>query len=112
MQETWIQSLIQEDPTYCRATKPIHHNYWACALELMLHNEKPQQWEAHAPQLERSSRSPQLEKSPCSSKDPARPQINKWNYFLKIKMFYFGLRVHFTVFEIYKLQTEVMLKLI
>lgn len=27
-------------------------------------------------------------------------------------MFYFGLCVHFTVFEIYKLQTQVMLKLI
>ena len=27
MQETEVQSLIQEDPTCCRATKPVHHSY-------------------------------------------------------------------------------------
>ena len=27
-----------EDPTCCRATKPVHHNYWACALEPTSHN--------------------------------------------------------------------------
>ena len=45
------------------ATKPMRHNYWACALEPERHNrwahaltahalqqEKPLQWEAHAPQ--------------------------------------------------------------
>ena len=32
-----IQSLIWEDPTCCRATKPMHHNYWACALEFRSH---------------------------------------------------------------------------
>ena len=24
--------LIWEDPTCHRATKPVHHNYWVCAL--------------------------------------------------------------------------------
>ena len=33
MQETWVWSLIQEDSTCLRATEPVHHNYWACALE-------------------------------------------------------------------------------
>ena len=33
MQETWVQSLIQEDPTCCGAMKPMRHNYWACAPE-------------------------------------------------------------------------------
>ena len=33
MLETEIRSLIWEDPTCCRATKPGHHNYWACAPE-------------------------------------------------------------------------------
>ena len=33
MQETWVWSLILEDTTCCRATKPEHHSYWACALE-------------------------------------------------------------------------------
>ena len=29
MQETWVWSLVWEDPMCCRATKPVHHNYWA-----------------------------------------------------------------------------------
>ena len=33
MQETWVQTLIWEDPAYHRATKFVHHNYWVCALE-------------------------------------------------------------------------------
>ena len=59
MQGTRVQALvIQEDPTCCRATKLVRHNYWACALEPMSHNywaHAPRahapQWEAHAPQL-------------------------------------------------------------
>ena len=31
-------SLIWEDPTWDGATKPMHHNYWACALEPTSHN--------------------------------------------------------------------------
>ena len=27
MQGTRVPSLVQEDPTCCRATKPVHHNY-------------------------------------------------------------------------------------
>ena len=38
MQGTQVQSLVREDPTCCRATKPVHHNYWACALEPASHN--------------------------------------------------------------------------
>ena len=71
VQGTWVRALVREDPTCCRATKPVRHNYWACALEPMSHNywspcatttearvpracalqqEKPPQWEACAPQ--------------------------------------------------------------
>ena len=71
MQGTWVQALVQEDPTCGGATKPVSHNYWACALEPASHNywslcdtttevhvprasapqqEKPLQWEARAPQ--------------------------------------------------------------
>ena len=63
----------QEDPTFHRATQPVHHNYWACALESGNHNywtqalqllkltcfracalqqERSPQWEACTPQLE------------------------------------------------------------
>ena len=41
-----VQSLICEDPACCRAAKPVHHNYWSCALEPMSHNY----W-AYEPQL-------------------------------------------------------------
>ena len=27
MQGTWVRALVQEDPTCCRATKPMRHNY-------------------------------------------------------------------------------------
>ena len=27
MQGTWVQALVQEDPTYHGATKPVRHNY-------------------------------------------------------------------------------------
>ena len=38
VQGTWVRSLVREDPTYRRATKPVHHNYWACALDPVSHN--------------------------------------------------------------------------
>ena len=72
MQGTWVRAL--EDPTCRGATKPVCHNYWACALEPTSHNywahaprarapqkEKPPQWEAHA--MKSSPRSLQLEKA-------------------------------------------------
>ena len=46
MQGTRVRSLVWEDPTCRRATKPVHHNYWACGLEPMCHNY----W-ARVPQL-------------------------------------------------------------
>ena len=29
MQGTQVQSLVQEDPAYCRATKPVYHSCWS-----------------------------------------------------------------------------------
>ena len=46
VQETQVRALVREDPTGRRATKPVRHNYWACALEPASHNY----W-AHMPQL-------------------------------------------------------------
>ena len=61
-----VRVLVQEDPTYCGATKPISHNYWArepqllipCATTTEAHmprahapqQKKSSQWEAHTPQ--------------------------------------------------------------
>ena len=38
MQGTWVQALVREDPTCSGTTKPVRHNYWACALEPTIHN--------------------------------------------------------------------------
>ena len=38
MQGTWVQALVQEDPTGHRATKPVQDNFWACAREPASHN--------------------------------------------------------------------------
>ena len=46
MQGTRVRALVWVDPTCHGATKPVSHNYWACALEPMSHNY----W-AHKPQL-------------------------------------------------------------
>ena len=46
MQEAWVRALVQEDPTCRGAMKPVHHNYWACALEPVSHN-----YRARVPQL-------------------------------------------------------------
>ena len=70
-QGTRVRALVWEDPTCRGATKPVHHNYWACTLEPVSHNywacmpqllkptrlepmllnkDKPPQWEARTPQ--------------------------------------------------------------
>ena len=68
MQETWVWSLIWEDPTCHRATKPTEPvlgscSYWAHAPQLLkpaclracaLQQEKPKQWATHTVQLESS----------------------------------------------------------
>ena len=35
---TRVQAVVREDPTCRGATKPVRHNYWACALEPTSHN--------------------------------------------------------------------------
>ena len=63
MQETQVRALVGEDPTCRGATKPVRHNYWACALEPTSHNY----W-AHVPQLLKPvcprARAPQQKKPP------------------------------------------------
>ena len=87
-----------EDSTCHGATKPVCHNYWACALEPGSHNywahipellkpkcprarapqqEKSLQWGAHTLQLESSPRSLQLEKA-CMQQQ--RPSTAKTKY--------------------------------
>ena len=61
MQEIRVQSLVREEPTCRRATKPVYHNYWACALQPENRNSwahvlqllKPTHPRACAPQQEK-----------------------------------------------------------
>ena len=90
---TWVRSLVQEDPTCCRAAEHGCHNYCTCVLEPVCHSywahkpqvlesvcptacglqqEKPPQWETHALQLESSPHLRQLEESPCSASKTQR----------------------------------------
>ena len=39
MQGTRVRALVREDPICRGATKPVRHNYWACALELANRND-------------------------------------------------------------------------
>ena len=63
MQGTPVWSLVREDPTWLRATKPMHHNCWAHTLQLLkpacptacaLQQETPPQWAACTLQLEKA----------------------------------------------------------
>ena len=47
MQGTGLRYLVWEDLTCCGATKPVHHNYWACVPQV----PKPACPRARAPQL-------------------------------------------------------------
>ena len=51
MQGTPVAAVVREDPTCRGATKPMCHNYWACALEPSSHNY----W-AHVQQLLKPTR--------------------------------------------------------
>ena len=44
-----VRALIWEDPTCRGATRPVSHNYWACASGACApQQERPRQWEARA----------------------------------------------------------------
>ena len=71
VQETQVPSLVWEDPTCYRATKPTHRNCWACALEPAGYNN----W-AHVLQL-LSSRSTTTELPQLLSWHTLEPVLHK-----------------------------------
>ena len=83
MQKSRVLSLILEDPTRCRATKPVGHNYSVCALEpgscncrahvLQLLEKPTVPWSPGA-----ATREATAVKTPgTTTKDPAQPKINQ-----------------------------------
>ena len=97
MQGTWVRALVWEDPTCRGATKPVCHNYWACALEPAshnywalvpqllkpahlepgLHNKRSHRNEEPRTATKSSPRSPQLEKACAQQWRPNTAKINK-----------------------------------
>ena len=86
MQETRVWSLVQEDFTCCRASKPMHQttepvccNCWSpCALSRALQQETKLHWNACALRLESSPTPCDYRKSRGSNKDQhSEKQINK-----------------------------------
>ena len=50
MQGTRVWALVWEDPTCCETTRPVSHNYWACASGACApQQERPRWWETRAP---------------------------------------------------------------
>ena len=68
MRGTRVRVLVREDPTRHGATKPVHHNYWACMPQLL----KPVRLE---PML-RNKRRHSNEKPVHRNEDPMQPKIN------------------------------------
>ena len=86
MQEAWVQSLTQGDPTGHGSTKPMRHHCWACALEPGSHNywspcsatrKATTMKNLHAA-VRVEPRSRHLKKNLCSSGDPVQPKMNKF----------------------------------
>ena len=80
MQETQVRFLVQEDPTCCGATKPLHQNYSGARVHSKRShcNEKPvhlNEGAAFSPLKQR--------KLAHSNKDSAQPKVNE-----HIKLYY------------------------
>ncbi|KAJ8795227.1 hypothetical protein J1605_002851 [Eschrichtius robustus] len=71
MQGTPVRALVREDPTCRGATKPVRHNYRACALEPVLSAIK--EVNVMGPALEEPSGSPaDMDYKPCYDLAPER----------------------------------------
>ena len=80
----WVWALVGEDSTCLRTTKSVHRIYWGHTLEADQARgyEKPLQHEACTQQLERSPRSPQLEKA-CAEQLSPHTAKNKSSFLKK-----------------------------
>ena len=73
MQGTRVRSLVEEDPTRLRATRPEHHNYWSqCSGAHVLQQEKPVHRNQRVAPAHHNWRKPA-----CSNADPVQPKVNK-----------------------------------
>ena len=70
MWSTWIQSLLWEDPTCCRAAEPTSQNYWA---------HVPHYWSQHTLEPVLWNKGSHCSEKPayCSWSNPCFPQLEK-----------------------------------
>ena len=69
-QGTWVQSLVQENPTCHGATKPMHHSYWSpSALEPVLHDKRSHRSEKPAHHNERATPARRNQRTPAHSNE-------------------------------------------
>ena len=88
-----VQSLVQEDSTCRGATKPKRHNYWACALEPLVHkrshcSEKPVHHKWRVAPTHRNPRT--ARRSNQSILKEISPGCSLEGLMLKLKRQYFG----------------------
>ena len=105
MQGTGVRALVQEDPTCCGATKPVRHNYWACALEPVLrskrsHHNKGQPPLAPTRESPRGAMKTQHSQSKTKKKNDSRGGVTtflklekRWKLILEPQMLCF-LHIH------------------
>ena len=98
MEGTQVQSLVRENSACHGAFKPVHHNYWAHALEPARHtNWSPCAWSLYSITREvtpvrslstatkSSPLSPQLEKACAEQWGPSAVKTKQTNWLLKKK---------------------------
>ena len=76
MQGTRVRALVWEDPTCRGATRPVSHNYWACASGACApQQERPRQWEARALRWRVGPACRSQRKPSHRNEDPTQPKI-------------------------------------
>ena len=86
MQGTWVRSQLWKDSICCGPAEPMHHNYWACVLQI-LKSAHPRTCETEKPRNEKPLHSNEEQtlltstrRSPLTTtikEDPAQSKI-KW----------------------------------
>ena len=78
MQGTRVRAPVREDPSCRGATRPVSHNYWACASGARAPQRgRPRQWEACAPRWRVAPARRNWRKPLHRNEDPTQPKIKK-----------------------------------
>ena len=70
MQGTWVRALVWEDPTCRGTTRPVSHNYWACASGACARQREAAIARGPHTTMKSGPRLPQLEKALAQKRRP------------------------------------------